>query len=255
MTSPHETQPEDDRVSETPEGLSGIVRRVLSHHPSPEERLEQLLAERRRELAEQAAVVEQTLDDLERREEQLRDARASIERLLRLGQRDLDLRESDLVRLGRELTERQVHVENEEAELARRRVELGAVELKRAALEQRDRALAAREASVEAREAEVEPGIEAGTEVEAEVEEPVVESASDAVSDEEESTFVLFVPGAGYRLAEVVRKSPTVGEQLELDDTLYVVARVGRSPLPGDDRRCAYLMKRGPRHAASAGTS
>src|SRR5437667_7245710 len=156
MTSPHETQPEDDRASETPEGLSRIVRRVLSHHPSPEERLEQLLAERRRELAEQAAVVEQTLDDLERREEQLRDARASIERLLRLGQRDLDLRESDLVRLGRELTERQSHVENEEAELARRRVELGAVELKRAALEQRDRALAAREASVEAREAEVD---------------------------------------------------------------------------------------------------
>jgi hypothetical protein len=156
MSNPSENpRAEDDRGQIAPEGLGGIVRRVFTHHPGPEERLEQLLAERRRELAEQAAIVEQTLADLEQREERLRDSRASIERLLRLGQRDLDLRESDLVRLGRELAEREGRIRREDEELTQRRAELGAVELKRAAVELRDRTLATREAELEVREAQL----------------------------------------------------------------------------------------------------
>jgi hypothetical protein len=36
---------------------------------------------------------------------------------------------------------------------------------------------------------------------------------------------------------------PTVGEVLEEEDVgRMVVTRIGPSPLPGDDRRCAYLQ-------------
>jgi len=218
-----------------------MMRRVLSRDASAEERLEQILAERRRELAEQAAIVEQTLEDLERREARLRDSRTSIERLLRLGQRDLDLRESDLVRLGRELSEREARVDDREGELTRRKVEVGAVELKRAALEQRERALAAREAELETREDAIaskgptDPDSTPGAETEA--------------------PWLLFVPGAGYRLVEVLRASLLTGDVLDVEDVEYVVSKVGSSPLAGDERRCAYLVRGGPVRPAPGGSS
>ena len=241
MTEPEQTPLSDERGRQPADGLGRIVRRVLSPHASSEERLEQLLAERRRELAEQAAIVEQTLEDLERREARLRDSRTSIERLLRLGQRDLDLRESDLVRLGRELGERESRLEEQDAELTRRKVELGAVELKRAAIEQRERALAARETELEEREtaladrveSEPDPGIDAET----------------------ESAWLLFVPGSGYRLVEVVRTPVAPGDLVELDGSDYLVSKVGRSPLAADRRRCAYLVRGGPVRPAPGGSS
>jgi len=246
MTSPDTTPEPEDRHSQEPEGLGRMVRRMFMHSPSPEERLEQVLAERRRELAEQAAIVEQTLEDLERREERLRDSKASIERLLRLGERDLDLRESDLVRLGRELTERESRIDEEETELTRRRAELGAVELMRAAVEQRDRALEAREESISEREAALDeraPGHG--------------EDPSDVIpnSTTEALPVLLFVPGPGYRLVEVERAHVSRGESVELDGIEHFVAKVGPSPLPGDPRRCAYLVRGGPERRASAGSS
>ena len=57
------------------DGLGGLVRRVLSSGPTPEERLEELVAERRRELDETAASFDASVDDLERREELQRDSR------------------------------------------------------------------------------------------------------------------------------------------------------------------------------------
>jgi hypothetical protein len=240
MTSHGTSQPHDEREGHGHEGIGGIVRRVLSRDPSAEERLEQILAERRRELADQAAIVEQTLGDLERRAEQLRDSRSSIERLLRLGQRDLDLRESDLVRLGRELDEREARLEREAAELARRRAELGAVELKRAALEQRDRAIAAREAELKVR------GTTAAERS---------DTVPDAPAEGEVATLLLFVPGPAYRFVEVVREPIAAGEELEVEGTAYLVSRVGPSPLPGDGRRCVYLVRGGPERRASGGSS
>ncbi len=243
MTGPQGTsQPEDEGTSQPADGLGRIVRRVLSHHPSSEERLEQLLAERRRELAEQAAIVEQTLADLETREARLRDSRASIERLLRLGQRDLDLRESDLVRLGRELGERESRVDVEEAELARRKVELGAVELKRAAIDQRERALDAREAELGTQETGLADDDRLGV---------------DATPGAEGKTtpWLLFVPGPGYRLVEVVRAPLVRGDTVEVDDSDYVVSKVGSSPLADDKRRCAYLVRGGPVRPVPGGSS
>lgn len=202
------------------------MRRVLSSGPTPEERLEELLAERRRELDEAAARFDASIADLERREELLRDSRASVERMLRLGRSDLEARENELTDFLRDLTVREARVAESEAEIARRRQDLGAVELKRAALERRERDLEAREARLDELEVEAE------------------QRASSVVTDEPaESAELAFVSGPSYRLVERPAGALVPGGTVEVDDAEYVVARIGPSPLPGDRRRCAFLVR------------
>jgi chromosome segregation ATPase len=198
------------------------VRKILASESELEQRLEELLAERRQTLDEQAARLEQAVQDLERREQLLRDSRASIERLLRLGTSDLESREDELVQLMRDVTAREERVRADEAELARRREGLGAVELKRAALERRERAVAQREEELASR---------------------LRVDARDVPSP-----LLAFIPGAGYRLHELEEDALRAGQTLILEDEEYLVARLGPSPLPNDRRRCAYLV-RGPRRA------
>jgi hypothetical protein len=203
------------------------VRRILAQESDAERRLDSLLDERRRELEQQAARVAETVETLERREQLLRDSRASLERLLRLGTTDLESREAELLELMRDVTAREDRVREGEAELARRRTELGAVELKRAALERRERALDEREEALKDGDSGgAHPGGVAA---------PVL----------------AFVPGAEYRLRELAGGPLAAGASLTLDDVDYVVARVGPSPLPGDARRCAYLVP-GPRGGSPA---
>lgn len=217
MTSP-------SRHSEHDDGFGGIVRRVLQHGPTPEERLEELLAERRRELEETAARFDASIADLERREELLRDSRASVERLLRLGKTDLDARENELAELLRELTEREALVAQSEEELARRRQELGAVELLRASVERRERDLAARETRL--------------AEIESEPRAPSGPNSTEPVE-------LVFVPGAAYRLVELSLSEAAPGAVVELEGESFVVSKVGPCPLPGDKRRCAFLLASG----------
>ena len=186
------------------------------------------MAQRRRELEEYSALFDERVADLERREDLIRDSRASVERLLRLGITDLDARESDLVDLIRELTEREAALRAAEDELTRRRGELGAVELRRAALERREQALAAREEQVSAIEARL------------------AERDGTPGSDEEPAetaALLALVPGGAYRLVTLEHSQRASGSTLELDGKRYVVARIGPSPLPGDRRRCAYLVQ------------
>jgi chromosome segregation ATPase len=201
-------------------------------HASPEERLEQLLAARSLELEEQASRFEEAMADLERREELLRDMRASVERLLRLGTRDLTDRELELQELGREFLEREARLSAEEAEVNRRRSELGAVELKREAVEQRERALAQREREVDTDEQAATRSTE-----------PNTAEAEDLVQADAARVTLLFVPGPAYRLVEVEHRSLRSGEPVEVDGEPFVVARVARSPLPQDVRVCAYLER------------
>lgn len=200
------------------------MRKTVRSEPDPEQRLDELLSERRQEIEAQAARLEETVQDLERREQLLRDSRASLERLLRLGTSDLESRESELVQLLRDVTSREERLRLDEAELARRREELGAVELKRAAAERRERALDERESELAEREARVDGGI----------------------PDGHPGPFLAFVPGPGYGLREVLDPLPARGAEVVLDGEAYVVSRSGPSPLPGDARPCAYLV-RGPR--------
>jgi hypothetical protein len=219
-----------------PEQARGLLRRALVPNAAAEGRLLALLAERRRELQEHAARFEERIVDLERREELLSDERAAVERLLRRGTAELEARERELVQFERELVEREARLDTLEADVKRRRGELGAVELRRAAVELREKAVDAREAEFAARESELE------------------QRPPDGAPSEEGGPVLLFVPGPRYRLVEhesLVR----VGDLLELEGVEYVAVRVGRSPLPGDARPCAYLVRGAPRSVPSDGSS
>jgi hypothetical protein len=230
VTNPDRHDRAADRGSspETTDGLGGLVRRVLTPGPSPEERLEQLLAERRRELDEHAARFDASIADLERREELLRDSRASVERMLRLRTSDLEARETELTDFLRDFSERESRLADNEADLARRRGELGAVELRRAAVERREREVSAREERV------------------TDVDSPVADIDTKLNSEQPDaalSTQLAFVPGLNYRLVEIDHPGLFPGAAIELEGEEYLVARTGPSPLPRDRRRCAYLVR------------
>ena len=174
-------------------------------------------------LEEHVGRLDESSLDLERREEVLRDSRASLERLLRLGANDLDAREAELAERLRELDVRERHMAAEEIELDRRRGELGAVELRRAS--HRAPRAGPRRARGRARRAR---GPSAPPY-------PMTTATlpSSRSSRERRYGLVELENGAGSG----------VGTQLELDGVEYVVARIGPSPLPADPRRCAYLMR------------
>jgi hypothetical protein len=55
--------------------------------------------------------------------------------------------------------------------------------------------------------------------------------------------YLLFVwRPTGYELRERDGELPSVGAVVDEEEGRMVVTRVGPSPLPGDDRRCAYLQ-------------
>lgn len=54
---------------------------------------------------------------------------------------------------------------------------------------------------------------------------------------------VFLTKPTGYELAEREGDPPTPGSTVELDgEGRFRVAKVASSPLPGDERRCAYLI-------------
>jgi hypothetical protein len=54
---------------------------------------------------------------------------------------------------------------------------------------------------------------------------------------------VLFVwTPNGYQFQERDGEPPPVGTEVEEETHRFVVTKVAPSPLPGDDRRCAYLQ-------------
>lgn len=55
--------------------------------------------------------------------------------------------------------------------------------------------------------------------------------------------YLLFVwKPSGYELHERDGDVPPVGGEVEEDGARMTVIKVAPSPLPGDDRRCAYLQ-------------
>ena len=56
-------------------------------------------------------------------------------------------------------------------------------------------------------------------------------------------SYVLFVwSPAGYTLREIEGDPPHVGDELDDNGHTLVVSKLGASPLPGDDRTCAYSV-------------
>jgi len=230
MTNPGHNENDDTKP--------GLVRRVLNPGPSAEQRLEELLTQRRAELEEHAARLRESIDELERREELLRDSRASVERMLRLGTSDLEAREAELTDFLQGLTGREAALTAAEEDLARRRQELGAVELKRAAVERRERALETRESELEERETEFDARV-----------------ASAGSDPEPVLVELVFMPGERYRLVDIEPVELTKGYAFDVEGVAYAVARISRSPFPGDERRCAYLVRGRDGASESGGSS
>jgi hypothetical protein len=54
-------------------------------------------------------------------------------------------------------------------------------------------------------------------------------------------TYLLFVSKpSGYELREREGEPPAPGKTVEEDEGPMMVTKIGPSPLPGDERRCAY---------------
>ncbi len=64
------------------------------------------------------------------------------------------------------------------------------------------------------------------------------------MSDAAPTSYLLFVPSPqGYRLEKRDGELPGPGSQVDLGEVgSFVVNRVGPSPYPMDERRCAYLV-------------
>jgi hypothetical protein len=58
--------------------------------------------------------------------------------------------------------------------------------------------------------------------------------------------YLLFISKpTGYELLEREGEPPTVGSEVELDEgagARFLVSKIAPSPLPQDDRQCAYLQ-------------
>ena len=61
-----------------------------------------------------------------------------------------------------------------------------------------------------------------------------------------EGKYLLFISKpTGYELLEREGEPPAVGSEVELDEgagAKFVVSKIAPSPLPQDDRQCAYLQ-------------
>ncbi len=57
------------------------------------------------------------------------------------------------------------------------------------------------------------------------------------------NAYLLFVSKpSGYELAEREGEPPAAGTELEDGEGRFLVSKVAPSPLPGDERPCAYLQ-------------
>ena len=245
--------PRGDRESEDWPGRrppdEGIRHRLraLFAATDDEEAVDALISDRGREIEEQTERLQQTIESLERREEQAGRLRSAVEEMLRHGSAELDERQAELAALAVELRAREEAVREQERDIALRKQELGAVELRRAAVERREETATEREAALEQAAADVrDRELElAERERSAAV---VSDLAPPAAPEPEAATHLLYVARDGWQLVERDGPVPPLDAAVEVDGVALVVARVGHSPLPGDLRACAYLE---PGHGAA----
>ena len=194
----------------------------------------ELVAERGRELEERSAEIRAVVQELEHREERARELHVKVEQILRDGAAELDLRQAELSARSAELDARETTVEQADAKAEDRRRALGAVELRAAAVDRREEAVRLRERELEHRAGEL-------AELARQLDELGKTLAAAGPPPERKDQHVVLVAGDRYDLAVRPGPAPKPGELVELDDGPYRCLRVGGSPLPGDDRRCAVL--------------
>jgi uncharacterized protein YPO0396 len=199
--------------------------------------VEHLIDERGRELEERIESLQDTVAELDAREERVLDLQAAVETLLREGSAELDQRHADLATEAQALLSREEALAQASTELEQRRSELGAVELRRAAADRRDQALDHRQAELERLAGELR------TRADALLEREAASATPPAVEPTRTDAHVLVIAGAGYQLRVMPGPAPAVGTDVDVGGVVYRVAGTGRSPFPGDDRRCAFLER------------
>jgi len=223
------------------DGIRHRLRELFT--PTDDDQLEALIGQRSREIEEQTARLQATLEGLEHREEQAARLRSAVEEMLRVGSAELDDRQAELTTLAAELRAREERLGDREREIATRTQELGAVELRRAAVERREEAAREREDALEAAAAELRARELKLRDLANELEDG--RRTGGAPTEEKPSVdthaHLLYVADDRYRLLEGDGPAPRVGAVLELDGKRFEVLRVGRSLLPGDRRALAYL--------------
>jgi hypothetical protein len=200
------------------------------------------LAVRKQELG----AVELRRAAVERREEQATEREATLERIVaELTSRELQLAEAErrLGELDKEIAnrqhtlaasqasvlERERRAGDREAELARLAAELA--EVKRL-LEPEIASLAGAGGEVSDAAAAASTGLRL--------------PRSEGASEPGAAGHILYVSGDGYRMVERDGSAPDLDARVELDGQEFLVTRIGRSPLPGDQRACAFLEPAGP---------
>ena len=212
-----------------------------------------MLAQQARKLSEAADRVAAEAAGLTAREQAVAEREHRHDERFEQEARALDERRDALAVLGRELRERETKVEalevraieldRRDAELAEREVRIAAEELARRRrseeLDGRRERLASREQELNAREARL---LADELALRRRLEEVASRPPADEPHEAEADACVLFVPTAeGYRLVPLDVGPPRVGDRVELEGEAFDVLRVGPSPLPGDDRPCAFL--------------
>ena len=245
----------------------GIRHRLkaLFSATNDEDAVDALIVERGREIEERTEQLQTTVSDLERREKQTGKLRSAVEEMLRHGSAELDERHAALAAMALDLGARDEKVRDDERDIAVRKQELGAVELRRAAVERREKAATDRERTLEqiaaglarrglhlaeAEGADVTAGPEEHVQVVSDASGDPRPPDPDDAPEPDVAGHILYLLGDGYRMVERDGVAARIDAVVEVDGLQFVVTRVGRSPLPGDSRACAYLEPaRNSRHA------
>jgi hypothetical protein len=221
-----------------PEGRPRGRLRALFAPTNESDAVAALIAARGQELEQRSVELRNAIGELETREARAQALHARVERILREGAAELDVRQAELVVRTSELDRREAAVAEREAAVEGRRRELGAVELRRAAVERREEAVAVREDELERRGEELgelarhldELGDVLGE----------MQARRPVVRDDE---YLALLASDRYRLVELEGPVPSFGAEIDVEGGRYRCLRVTTSPLPGDDRRCALLQR------------
>jgi hypothetical protein len=235
----HEQARADRRGEHWPDDREAGVRRRFRALFAPTgagDAVEELIALHGRDLEARVAELREAGDELERREARTRMLHAKIERILREGSAELDMRQLELDARAQELDRRAAALAEAELLVGERRRELGAVELRGAAVGRREEALRLREAEVEARVAELDALAQRLEEVGASL-------GSVDRADVRDDAHVLLTTGEAYGIIDRDGPAPLPGAAVELEDGTYRCVLLRPSPFPSDLRRCAVVER------------
>jgi predicted nucleic acid-binding Zn-ribbon protein len=251
---PASHSPELRKLVEFDETLSSIAADVgdleeaLTRLRDESAEVERLLEERQVELAESELARSRLAEECARSHEHRAEARASLAE----AQRRLEAMRTQVAALEHTLSQREGELA--ESELARARLADDCARAREGWAETQA-ALADAEIQLDARGAQIAT-------LDGELhslrlrfqEAQTADSGTLRGPSEPEAAFHLrlVTQPTGYVLSESPGPPPGVGERVEADGRQFCVARVGRSPLPDDARRCAFLLPDPVENAAPA---